>query len=336
MSKLNDLHTLVRLLKEFELPLSPILEYAIQERLELCTTTENEITVVRESEPLLDVYKDLEDYAKEFANLSVGIVKGKKLPHKAILLLAIMHLIEECVISENRIELDKTVANAFATSWKKYLGDTKLPSVWIPFWYLKSDSFWHFKPNENSEVIMDGLIKFAGHPSIGQMRHVIKYAYLDDALFGYFRNDESRNSLKRILEIFYIEDSEISTETITSRLHRYPACESGQGHWRSISTLRIWINDHEYIQEKNAVQSMIKAVNLAGPARVAALRIPTLGEYLVQKNWNKVGRYAISQKELNDGWLIQTCCNSARKKKQLERISDALGLGWRVELVEKH
>ena len=32
MSKLDDLHTLVRLLNEFELPVSPILEYAIKER----------------------------------------------------------------------------------------------------------------------------------------------------------------------------------------------------------------------------------------------------------------------------------------------------------------
>ena len=34
MSKLDDLHTLVRLLKEFEFPVSPILEYAIKEKLE--------------------------------------------------------------------------------------------------------------------------------------------------------------------------------------------------------------------------------------------------------------------------------------------------------------
>lgn len=37
MSKLKDLHTLVRLLKEFEYPVSPILEYAIKEKEEkLC------------------------------------------------------------------------------------------------------------------------------------------------------------------------------------------------------------------------------------------------------------------------------------------------------------
>ena len=37
MSKIDDLHTLVRLLKEFELPISPILEFAIKEKeQELC------------------------------------------------------------------------------------------------------------------------------------------------------------------------------------------------------------------------------------------------------------------------------------------------------------
>lgn len=37
MSKLDDLHTLVRILKEFEFPVSPILEYAIKEKEEeLC------------------------------------------------------------------------------------------------------------------------------------------------------------------------------------------------------------------------------------------------------------------------------------------------------------
>ena len=204
MTTKEELELIVTLIKKHTLPLSPILEYAIQERLELCATTENEITLVRESEPLLDVYKNLEDYAREFANLSVGIVKGKKLPHKAILLLAIMHLIEEGVLSENRIELDKTVANAFASSWKKYLGDTKLPSVWTPFWYLKSESFWHFKPNENRMVIMEGLLKFAGHPSIGQMRPVIKYAYFDDALFSYLKDDSSRAKLIDVLKKEYI------------------------------------------------------------------------------------------------------------------------------------
>ena len=45
MSKIDDLHTLVRLLKEFEFPVSPILEYAIQEKIEELTVNgKNQIT----------------------------------------------------------------------------------------------------------------------------------------------------------------------------------------------------------------------------------------------------------------------------------------------------
>lgn len=126
------------------------------------------------------------------------------MPHKAILLICIMNLIKNGVIIENQIEIDKTIVLAFASTWRKYYGDVKLPSVWTPFWYLKSETFWHFEPNENEAELLQGLLKFAGHPTIGQMRPVIKYAYLDNALFGYFRNDGSRDSLKKILEMTYI------------------------------------------------------------------------------------------------------------------------------------
>lgn len=43
MSKLDDLHTLVKLLNEFELPISPILEYAIKEKIDqLSSDSENQ------------------------------------------------------------------------------------------------------------------------------------------------------------------------------------------------------------------------------------------------------------------------------------------------------
>ena len=41
MNTLNDLHTLVHLLKEFEYPVSPILEYAIQEKEKELSNSQN-------------------------------------------------------------------------------------------------------------------------------------------------------------------------------------------------------------------------------------------------------------------------------------------------------
>lgn len=205
MTEIEELHYIVELVKKHNLPMSPILEYAIKEREEQYRTKANGIMMVHENEPTFDVYKELGDYVQEFANLSVGVVKGKKLPHKAILLLSIMNLIERGTITENRIGLDKTIANEFSLCWKKYCRDAKLPSIWTPFWYLKSESFWHFKPNGN-EDLLQGLLQFAGHPTVGQMRPVIKYAYLDKALFDYMENEGCRDELKEVLINCYIKE----------------------------------------------------------------------------------------------------------------------------------
>ena len=52
MSRLDDLHTLVRLLQEFELPVSPILEYSIKEKEEelMQTSTEEHTPISFEQE----------------------------------------------------------------------------------------------------------------------------------------------------------------------------------------------------------------------------------------------------------------------------------------------
>lgn len=56
MSKLDDLHTLVRLLNELELPVSPILEYAIKEKEEeLLNISQEESTLMPSKEPMKKV-----------------------------------------------------------------------------------------------------------------------------------------------------------------------------------------------------------------------------------------------------------------------------------------
>ena len=205
MKRIEELHQVLELLKKHDLPISPILEYAIKEREEQYLKIEsqtNEQYIAAEPQPNFAVYKKLEDYTQEFANLSVGVVNGKKLPHKAILLLSIMHLIEIGDIEDNSIPLDKTIKKAFDAIWSNYCGDAKQPSVWTPFWYMKSESFWHFKAAQSEDVLRT-LLRFAGHPSIGQMRPVIKYAYFDDELYNLMINHDSRNTLKNILENNY-------------------------------------------------------------------------------------------------------------------------------------
>lgn len=199
----EELELILSLIKKYNLPLSPILEYAIKDKEDQYNTEKETIKTVRDNESICNTYKELTDYIQEFENMSVGISKGKKLPHKAILLLGLMDLIEAGIITENRIELDNVIANAFANSWHKYF-ETKVPTVWTPFYHLKKESFWNFKANGNAEKLSD-ILNFGGTPSIGKMRPIIKYAYLDKALFDYIKDDRCREKFREVLIKNYIE-----------------------------------------------------------------------------------------------------------------------------------
>ena len=201
MTTKEELELVLQIMKKHDLPMSPILEYAIKEKIDgnASSATPINSTPVKEQ-----VYNNTNvSYVELFRNLSTGVQNGKELPHKAVLLLSIMTLVENGTITENKILLDKTIANTFASTWGDYLYNTKIPSVWIPFWYMKSESFWHFKAAAEYNVLQN-LLCFAGHPTIGQMRKFIKYAYIDDQLLLLMHNKKERSMLKETLIETYL------------------------------------------------------------------------------------------------------------------------------------
>lgn len=120
-------------------------------------------------------------YKNAFANLHVKVIDGRKLPNKAILLISVMDLVRCGYISENCIKLDDTIKIAFENNWKIFV-NTNTPIVWTPFWHMKKESFWHFKPIHSLKDI-ENLVRSGETASISKMRNEIEYAFLDDALF---------------------------------------------------------------------------------------------------------------------------------------------------------
>ena len=202
MTTKEELELVLQIMKKYDLPMSPILEYAIKEKIDGNVSS----TIPVNSTPVIEPVNNNTNasYVEIFRNLSTGVQNGKKLPHKAVLLLSILTLIENGTITENKIHLNKTIANTFASTWGDYLHNSKIPSVWIPFWYMKSESFWHFKALAD-ENILQNLLCFAGHPSVGQMRNVIKYAYVDEQLFSLMQDRVERSKLKEALIETYLK-----------------------------------------------------------------------------------------------------------------------------------
>lgn len=204
MTLQEELELLLHIMHKHDLPMSPILEYAINEKLQAGPSCSPEMSVAEETAD--EDIKDASYYKERFAQLSTGVHNGKKLPHKAILLLSIMTLYEGGTIKDNKIELTNAIAHTFTNIWESYhLGD-KVPSVWIPFWYMKSEPFWHFKACTD-EYVLQNLLNFAGHPSVGQMRSVIAYAYLDEPLYEKMQDKAQRDSLYQVLIDAYIKNN---------------------------------------------------------------------------------------------------------------------------------
>ena len=145
----------------------------------------------------------IEKYCKLFANLNAKITNGIKQPNKAIMLLCVMELVRCGYIKDNIIPIEDTIKFAFVDVWRKYFPNTP-PSPWTPFWHLKNESFWHFKPKYSKEDI-DSLVSPEETASVGKMQTVISYAYLDHELFSLLRIKSCREVLiARLIESYII------------------------------------------------------------------------------------------------------------------------------------
>lgn len=86
----------------------------------------------------------LKDYIEVFTHLHTAKVKGHKAPHKAILLLSIIDLIESEVIRYPQIELTDELIDKFNCIWKRYLDESSIftPDITKPYFHMQHEPFW--------------------------------------------------------------------------------------------------------------------------------------------------------------------------------------------------
>lgn len=83
-------------------------------------------------------------YKEQFLNLHVKVTFGKKAPHKPIMLLSIIDLIETNVISSNHFRYTEQLDSQFHHNWSRYVSyiDGFTQTGRTPFWHLSYEPFW--------------------------------------------------------------------------------------------------------------------------------------------------------------------------------------------------
>lgn len=144
-------------------------------------------------------------YCAKTLSLHTNTQKGYPAPHKPILLLSILDLIESGGISSNHIFLSDNLIDKFHSNWNRYVGKNPLftPDIGKPFWHLQHEPFWKLVPFEGGDEFLES-IKKSNPYSIKKLRSIIRYAELDPELFTQMKDPQTRINLRIHLIETYI------------------------------------------------------------------------------------------------------------------------------------
>lgn len=87
---------------------------------------------------------ELNHYLEVFSSLHTAKIKGHRAPHKAVLLLPIIDLVEKAEITFPRVRLTDSLCHKFIAVWKRYVGESFIFTADIskPFCHMQHESFW--------------------------------------------------------------------------------------------------------------------------------------------------------------------------------------------------
>ncbi|MHB1013887.1 MAG: HNH endonuclease [Desulfurivibrionaceae bacterium] len=147
----------------------------------------------------------LETYIKQFSRLRRAPRGGwseatrNRAPHKPILLLAVLDLVARGVITTPFLEVagDLVELNElFNGYWRRIVSPSQTSSIAFPFSRLHNEPFWALVPLPGKEISPTVINNIS---SVSQLRMVALGGRLDDDLFQFMRQPESRNNLREIL-----------------------------------------------------------------------------------------------------------------------------------------
>ena len=146
--------------------------------------------------------KDLNYYINAFLTLNTMRKCGKPAPHKALLLLSIIDLIEQNKITDCRIVLNDNLVKQFRDNTSILLNDSILfqPKVNYPYYHMRSEPFWKLVSHS------DEPIEEIGNYSITNLRKHIAYARIDNELFELIKEPEAKIKLRVALISEYLGD----------------------------------------------------------------------------------------------------------------------------------
>lgn len=139
----------------------------------------------------------LQHYCELFQRLHTAVISGQKAPHKAVLLLSVIELIEEKTISSPCIPLSDDLISRFNRNWKAHVHSDKFsPTITTPYWHLQNESFWRLNTYDGSELKKTYSEKYLREYT---------FAIIDIDLFDLLTEADNAVKFKEIIRNTYLQ-----------------------------------------------------------------------------------------------------------------------------------
>lgn len=142
--------------------------------------------------------KDLTYYIACFENLSVNKKGGQLAPHKPLLLLAVIDLVECGIIKSPEVELGEALITAFKLNENRFTRNIIhfKPNIGMPYYHMSGEPFWRLVPFNPD--------KAPNTYAISTLRNFYKCAVIDHELFELMKVQATAQQLRKILIDTYL------------------------------------------------------------------------------------------------------------------------------------
>ncbi|MEJ5964229.1 hypothetical protein [Pedobacter immunditicola] len=149
----------------------------------------------------------LDKYLNAFSRLKRANTVYGKAPHKPVLLLSIIELIDNGLIVKNAVPINADLVGMFKENWQLLVPTLHQPDFTQPFYYLQSEKvagapFWFLQAYPGCQI--NAHIK-----SVNKLAEVCAYGYFAEELFLLLADKHARLSFKHLLlEIYFLESKD--------------------------------------------------------------------------------------------------------------------------------
>ncbi|HCN82977.1 MAG TPA: restriction endonuclease [Sphingobacteriaceae bacterium] len=147
----------------------------------------------------------LNQYLSKLARLNRAPTRYGKAPHKPVLLISLLELIEKGLVHNNRIYVNTDLVGTFLENWRLLVSTPHQPDFTQPFYYLQSEKvngtgFWFLQAKLGYQI--NAHIK-----SVIRLKEILDYGYFAEDLYLLLTDPISRNIIKTVLLDTYFPES---------------------------------------------------------------------------------------------------------------------------------